>query len=291
MFNFANLATADDGWSDVDTNERIAGERNTLIAFGEEFAFRYCPPGTFLMGSPESEEGREPFDASETQHEVTLTRGFWLMETPVTQEQWRAVTGDNPSEFSGEANLPVERVSWYDFQEFIKKLNDGDFSPSGWKFSLPTEAQWEYACRAGTTTPFFWGSVLNGDKANCYGRTPHGTETKGPYLGRTSPVKSYAPNAWGFYDMHGAVYEWVQDVFGEYPSHAVTDPVGPKEGEGYEVNEDEEKLYETGGSYRVVRGGGWDDYASYCRAAYRIGIDADCRGYRNGGRLALVPAR
>ena len=94
MFNFVNIATADDGWSDADSEKRFAGERNTLNDFGVEFAFHYCPPGTFLMGSPEDEEERLDY---ETQHEVTLTRGFWLMETPVTQEQWRAVTGDNPT--------------------------------------------------------------------------------------------------------------------------------------------------------------------------------------------------
>ena len=286
MFNFVNLATADDGWSE--NGERFPGERNALIAFGEEFAFHYCPPGTFLMGSPEDEEGRRDW---ETQHEVTLTRGFWLMETPVTQEQWRAVTGKSPSRFSGEANLPVERVSWKVFQKFIKKLNNGGYAPDGWKFSLPTEAQWEYACRAGTTTPFFRGSTLNGDKADCDGGEPYGTDTEGPDLERTSPVESYAPNAWGFYDMHGAVDEWVQDVFGKYPSHAVTDPVGPKEGEGYKWNRDELKYEETGGSERVLRGGSWNYFATYCRAALRRGDVADCRDVYTGGRLALVPAR
>ena len=287
MFNFVNLATADDGWSE--NGERFPGERNALIAFGEEFAFHYCPPGTFLMGSPEDEEGRRDW---ETQHEVTLTRGFWLMETPVTQEQWRAVTGKSPSRFSGEANLPVERVSWKVFQKFIKKLNNGGYAPDGWKFSLPTEAQWEYACRAGTTTPFSWGSTLNGDKANCWGSYPYGTKTKGPWLMWSSPVKSYSPNAWGFYDMHGNVSEWRQDVLGKYPSTAVTDPVGSKEGEGYKWN-----VYlcmyddETGGSYRVSRGGSWQSFASSCRAANRYGFDADLRSEYAGGRLALVPAR
>ena len=196
MFNFGNIASADDGWSE--NGERFAGERNTLIAFGEEFAFHYCPPGTFTMGSPEDEERRRD---DETQHEVTLTRGFWLMETPVTQEQWRAVMGNSPSKNSGEANLPVENVSWNDFQEFIGKLNDGVFSPNGRVFSLPTEAQWEYACRAGTTGARYDDlDIIAWSDENDLDDKPR-------------PVGLKKPNAWGIYDTLGNVWE------GEYPTY------------------------------------------------------------------------
>ena len=267
---------------------RKSGDLASVTIKGVEVNFHYCAPGTFLMGSPVDEDGCALSGFSETQHEVKLTKGFWLQETETTQELWEAVMGNNPSDDEG-TNLPVEGVSWYGFQEFIAKLNNGGYAPNGWKFSLPTEAQWEYACRAGTTTPFFWGSTLNGDKANCDGRYPYGTKTKGPSLQKTSPVKSYSPNAWGFYDMHGNVEEWVQDVFGKYPSVPVMDPVGPKEGEGYMW--DEGKWYETGGSRRVLRGGSWFDKAFLCRAANRSWNSADSRTDRYGGRLALVPAR
>ena len=288
-----------------------SGDLASVTIKGVQVNFHYCEPGTFLMGSPEDEEDREPFGVSETQHEVTLTKGFWLQETETTQELWEAVAGSNPGEFKG-ANLPVENVSWNDFQEFIQKLNDGGYAPEGWKFSLPTEAQWEYACRAGTTTPFFWGSTLNGEQANCDGSQPYEKKNGGDYLDsfssfllsesaksnkgknleKTAPVKSYAPNAWGFYDMNGNVMEWCQDVWGKYPSTAVTDPVGPKEGEGYEWSDADFNYRETGGSSRVIRGGAWQYAASFCRAADRTGGgNVDDRSSALGGRLALVPAR
>ena len=140
--------------------------------------------------------------------------------------------------------LPVECVSWNDCQEFCKKAGLG--------LRLPTEAEWEYACRAGTQTAYFWGNALNGDKANCHGNYPCGTTTKGRYLQKTTPVGSYAPNAWGLYDMHGNVLEWCADWYESYPSGAVTDPPGPA----------------AGGS-RVLRGGGWYGDARYCRSALR----------------------
>ena len=180
------------------------------------------------MGSPESEEDRE---SDETQHRVTLTKGFWMMETEVTQEQWKVVMGNNPSNIKGD-DLPVERVTWNDCQEFCKKC-----AQLGLPVQLPTEAQWEYACRAGSTGAY--ASILdamawyNGDSG-------------------THPVGTLKPNAAGLYDMHGNVWEWCADWYGEYPSESVTDPVGP-----------------STGSRRVFRGGGWDDSAGYCRSANR----------------------
>ena len=142
-----------------------------------------------MMGSPKDEKGG---DSAERQHEVTLTKGFWLLEIEVTQEMWKSVMGENPSHFNGD-NLPVEKVSWDDCKEFIKKLQHE--APEGMELRLPCESEWEYACRAGTRTAFSFGNTLNGDKANCNGKMPYGTETKGPFLKRTTPVKSYAPNA------------------------------------------------------------------------------------------------
>ncbi len=221
-----------------------AGERKTVTVNGVEFAFRWCPPGTFTMGSPNSEDDRSD---DEEQHQVMLTNGFWMLETEVTQKQWKAVMGNNPSNFKGD-DLPVEKVSWNDCQEFCKKC-----AQLGFPVQLPTEAQWEYACRAGSTTAYFWGNALNGDKANCDGNYPCGTTTKGPYLVKTTPVGSYQPNAWGLYDMHGNVWEWCQDWYAKaYPSGSVTDPTGP-----------------SSGSNRVSRGGCWDSSARYCRSASR----------------------
>ena len=156
-----------------------AGTRKALTIKGVEFAFRWCPAGTFTMGSPTSEAER--FD-DETRHKVTLTKGFWLLETSVTQGMYRAITGSNPSAFKSGDNYPVEQVSWFDCQSFCESLNALNVAPAGFEFRLPTEAEWEYACRAGTTTPYFWGSTLNGNKANCDGNLPYGGVSEGRYL-------------------------------------------------------------------------------------------------------------
>ena len=163
--------------------------------------------------------------------------------------------GSNPSEFKGDSN-PVENVSWNDCQEFVRKVNDAARRQFGGSARLPTEAEWEYACRAGTTTAYCWGNALNGDRANCNGNYPCGTTAKGPYRERTVPLGSYQPNAWGFCDMHGNVWELCQDWCGDYPVNSVTDPQGS-----------------ASGDTRVWRGGSWRNGARYCRSAYR------CRGY------------
>ena len=235
-----------------------AGERKTVKVNGVEFAFRWCPPGTFMMGAPSSEEGR---DDDETQHKVTLKKGFWMMETEVTQKQWKAIMGNNPSYFKGD-DLPVEQVSWNDCQDFCKKCLE-----LGMSVQLPTESQWEYACRAGSTSAYFWGNALNGDKANCDGSYPCGTTIKGKYVGKTTPVGSYEANAWGLYDMHGNVWEWCQDWKADYPGGSVTDPVGPKNG-----------------VYRIVRGGSWRRNARGCRSAFRDFVVPDGLHSRLGFR-------
>jgi sulfatase modifying factor 1 len=254
-----------------------AGDLRVIKIEGVPFRFRWASPGSFMMGSPGTERDRS---GDEVLHKVTLSSGFWMLETEVTQLMWESIMGENPSEFEG-ANLPVERVSWEDCQEFVAKLNDLGFAPAGARFALPTEAQWEYACRAGTTTPFSWGGSLNGDKANCDGRCPYGTDVEGKYLDETSPVGSYDVNSWGFFDMHGNVWEWCADWYNAYPPGAVTNPRGP-----------------ANGLEHVMRGGCWSNDAEYCRSAYRSSSDSIIRedisnvNYRSDGvgfRLSLVP--
>ena len=227
-----------------------AGERMVKTVDGVEYAFRWCPAGKFLMGSPKSEEGR--YNDEDPWHEVTLTKGFWMLETQVTQAMWQRVMGENPSRFRGD-DLPVECVSWNDCQGFCCRLSD----KIGMQISLPTEAQWEYACRAGTATPYAGNSL----------------EEMGWYVensnGETHSVGQKKANAWGLYDMHGNVWEWCQDWFGNYPSGSVTDPTGPKSGR-----------------YRVYRGSSWCNDAQDCRSASRYRYTANLREYYVGFRLA-----
>ena len=228
--------------------------RTIILPGGVKMEMIYCPPGVFMMGSPTTEEGREN---NETQHRVRLTKGFWLGKYPTTQAHWKSVMGTNPSTFKGE-DLPVANVSWDDCQSFINKVNVA----LGCGLRLPTEAEWEYGCRAGTTTAYFWGNALNGDKANCDGNYPCGTTRKGPYLAKVTPVGRYDPNPWGFYDMHGNVWEWCNDRWGTYPSGSVTNPTGP-----------------VTGLKRVARGCSWFDRAGVGRSAHRYGCDPGARGF------------
>ncbi|MGZ0019426.1 formylglycine-generating enzyme family protein [Nitrosomonas sp. wSCUT-2] len=225
--------------------------------------FRWIAPGSFLMGSPENETQRY---SDETQHPVTLTQGFWLADTACTQALWQAVMDDNPSHFKGDPGLPVERVSWLDVQQFIERLNA--LFP-GLQARLPSEAQWEYACRAGTQTAFAFGDNITPEQVNYDGNYPYAGGSKGLFREKTVPVKSLSANPWGLYEMHGNVWEWCTDWFGDYPRQAVIDPVGPGDGE-----------------HRVVRGGSWISRARYARSAYRGRYVPDDRYSRIGFRLA-----
>jgi len=240
------------------------------IGGGQEIVVRYVPGGTFTMGSPESEKDRS---SDETEHRVTLSSHYWMGETEVTQGQWVAVMGSNPSHFKGDPALPVETVSWEDAQGFIKALNTRCGLPAGWKWALPSEAQWERACRGGKTTATAYGDSLSSAQANFNGNYPYGGAAKDSWLANTAPVRSYKANAYGLHDMHGNVWEWCADWHDAYPAGAATDPAGP-----------------NSGSYRVIRGGSWSNGGTDCRSAYRFRITPDDRFNRMGFRLAAVPA-
>ena len=213
---------------------------------GVQQKFRWCEPGTFLMGSPDDEAEREGSGTDETQHEVILSNGFWIADTTVTQALWHSVMGDNPSHFMGDKR-PVETISWEDAQAFIQRMNE--MQPE-LKLLLPTEAQWEYACRAGSTTPFCWGEQINSELVNFDGEYPYNGGGKSKYRGETIDVESYYQNDWGLWQMHGNVLEWCEDRYGRYAEKIATDPRGP----------------ETGGG-RVLRGGSWFNLGRYCRSA------------------------
>lgn len=227
--------------------------------------FVWIPPGSFVMGSPEEEKQR---NLSEIQHKVTLTKGFYMGVYLVTQEQWQEVMGNNPSQFKGEKNLPVDTVSWNDCQAFIKKLQEK--SPDKKPYRLPTEAEWEYACRAGTTTPFHCGDTISTDQANYDGNFAYGAGKKGICRRKTTPVDTFPANAWGLHDMHGNLWQWCQDLHGEYPKADVTDPQGPAKSDT-----------------RVIRGGTWYFGPSLCRSARRDGFSANNRDRYYGFRLCF----
>ena len=213
---------------------------------------RWIEPGTFWMGSPEDEPGRESNEGP--RHKVTISQGFWLADTACTQALWQAVMGNNPSSFNDDPQKPVEQVSWHDVQAFLKRLQS--LLP-GCQVDLPSEAEWEYACRAGTTTPFSFGANINPQQVNYYGENPYPGGEKGEYRGKTLSVKSLPANRWGLYEMHGNVREWCKDGQRTYDEQAQIDPLGPMTGDVLP---------------RVLRGGAWDDDAGWARSALR---DAD----------------
>ena len=226
------------------------------------------PAGQFKMGSPASELGRAD---NEVQHDVILTKSFFMQTTEVTQGQWIEIMGENPSNFKSCGNdCPVEQVSWDDIQGFITKLNQKEGVNT---YRLPTEAEWEYAARAGTSSALYNGNITvtdcsmdsNLDKIAWY---------CGNADNKTHPVGQKQPNAWGLYDMSGNVWEWCQDWYGDYPSGTVTDPIGA-----------------ATGSCRVLRGSSYGSGARYCRVAYRYWKSPGRRSSLYGFRLGRFPGQ
>lgn len=214
-------------------------------------SFVLVPAGEFIMGSPASEEGRE---AQEVEHRVRITRPFYLGETEVTQAQWAAVMGDNPSWFAAcGPGCPVENVSWDRVQTFLERLNERH----GATFRLPREAEWEYACRAGSTTAFHTGANLSPRQAVIDAQAP-------------APVGSFTPNAWGLFDLHGNVWEWTEDEFCPYPAGGATDP-----------------MPHCQSPLRVIRGGSWHYGADSARCALRYTHRPQDDGFSLGFRVAI----
>jgi formylglycine-generating enzyme required for sulfatase activity len=224
----------------------------------------WVDPGTFTMGQSD-------ISSASPEHEVTLTQGFYLGKYEVTQAQYEAVMTGNtnglsatPSNWPNNPDRPVEMVSWDDIQKFLTRLNSqqADNIPEGWAYVLPTEAQWEYACRAGTTTAYSWGDAITSNEAN------YAYDGWGTGLQQTADVGQYSANPWGFFDMHGNVYEWTADAWGSYATGAQTDP--------FNVG--------TSGSHRVFRGGSWDGSGAYLRSASRF-------YYNPSNRLSFIGFR
>lgn len=242
------------------------------MAEGGPLELVWIAPGTFEMGSRE-ESGRESDERSFT---ANLTRGFWIGRYEITQAQYQAIMGKNPSHFialGGEA--PVEQVDWFDAMEFCGRLTEREREagrlPEGSFFTLPTEAQWEYACRAGTSTPFAFGEQLDATQANFNGNFPYGGAPQGEFRQSTMEVGSFQPNGFGLYDMHGNVREWCRSWYGPYPPGIRDDPVGPLMGEE-----------------RAVRGGSWFNSARFCRSAERSSNEPHYQGDLLGFRIVLT---
>jgi formylglycine-generating enzyme required for sulfatase activity len=239
-------------------------EQDIDIGGGVKMKMVLIPAGEFIMGSPETEK---TYDAEkrkmvhpedETQHRVQITKAFYMGATEVTQAQYVAVMGGrgfNKSKFRSN-DLPVENVTWLDTQEFLTNLSE----KTNKMFRLPSEAEWEYACRACSTTPFAFGGTLNTDQANYDGGYVYGDGVKGEIREKTSPVGSLQPNAWGLYDMHGNVMEWCNDWYDEnyYNDSPEDDPQGPEKG-----------------GWKVIRGGAWKHDPGICRSAHRMNSAPD----------------
>ena len=231
----------------------LSAEKRFTNSIGMEFAL--IPAGTFVMGSPPDEPRR---NKDEVQHKVTLSKPFYMQTTEVTLKQWRAVMGKKFFGLfrrkKGKGNKPIVKVSWFDSVKFIEKLN----TLNEGTYRLPTEAEWEYAARAGSQTAYSWGNEIDCTKAMYSNNTLKSDDcvdyvkSRGLAADGPAPVKSYPPNAWGLYDMHGNVWEWVQDWNGAYPQTVLVDPKGAESGKE-----------------RVRRGGSWFKFGRACRSANR----------------------
>jgi formylglycine-generating enzyme required for sulfatase activity len=246
--------------------------------------FVYLPAGRFRMGTDPGQAPRQP---DEVPHEVTLTRGFYIGRDEVTQDEWHRVMSSDPSRFSScGPRCPVETVSYDDVQRFIRRLSARS-GVSGLR--LPTEAEWEYACRAGTETAFSTGADLTAEQANYDGHHPLAPAPPGRFVGHPTAVGSYPPNPWGLHDLHGNVWEWTEDWYGDYPPGPAVDPRGPPRSGARRVWD------ARGGDWgfkKVIRGGSWYFNADSCRCALRYTHAPADSGFSLGFRLVReVPAK
>ena len=239
----------------ANTVEGYAPKPNYIVKSALNMELIWCPPGSFIMG-PGS--GRES-----PAHPVILTQGFYLGKYEVTQKEYKKVMGNNPSRYK-EENFPVDMINWENALSFCEALNKKDRPPKGLLFALPTEAQWEYACRAGTSSEFSWGTKVD----------PFNTGFAKTGLNRIIEVGTFRPNQWGFYDMHGNVVEWINDWFGAYSKGINIDPNGPKVG-----------------TQKVTRGGSWNPPGKIIPSALRGVLPIDRRTSGVGFRLCLAPSR
>lgn len=249
--------------SKPESKPEVVHSKNIIKFLGMEFVL--IKPGTFMMGSSADEPGR---DNDETQHSVTLTKKFYIQTTEVTQGQWRKAMESNPPYFKdGGEDCPIESVSFDDCQEFIRKLNKQENTN---KYRLPTEAEWEYACRAGSKTAFANGDITKKDLVHNANIDQIGWYSANS--GRiTHPVGQKKPNKWGLYDMHGNVWEWCQDRYGRYPYQYLIDPEGP-----------------SSGARRVFKGGSWLNDAAQCRSANRFRDIPSFKSRYLGFRLVMT---
>ncbi len=265
------------------TNANTTAKTNTVVNTNKQANddFVLINGGTFQMGSPTNEPERE---ADEVQHNVTVD-SFYISKTELSQKQYQSVMGNNPSENKGE-NLPVENITWYDAVQYCNELSKKEgltpcYTISGnivtWNksangYRLPTEAEWEYAARANTTTPFSFGSNVKDENANCYNAYGYNNDASGSwvngYLEHTVDVNSYAANAYGLYNMHGNVAEWVWDWYSDYNTSISSNPTGA-----------------ASGNDKIARGGGWNDFPKHIRSAYRSAFPANVPLYSIGVRL------
>ena len=268
------------GQTRVPFDGRSAGDEREV----DSIRLCWCPPGRFVMGSPHSEPERRP---GEDQVAVTLTRGFWMAKYETTQGQWKRIAGQLPGELTAELpagdDLPVGNVNFAEAEGFCTMLTQrarqSGALPSDWEFRLPTEAQWEYACRAGTTTATAFGNRLSSKQANFRGKPYNGAE-EGPSLKRAAAVGSYPANAWGLHDMHGNTFEWCRDWYhSRLPGGTDPDLYSAKQWA---------TRSEHGGISRARRGGCWADDGWPCRSAFRARFEPERRYDHIGFRIVTV---
>ena len=289
-------------WAKVSAAQKAAAKKlGVPVAFESSVGLRFVliPPGTFMMGSrdPAAEVARRCampnaqagwFWDEHPRHKVTLTKAFYMAIHEVSKANQKAVLPPKPPKPKKgkdkktpepppkpeDPNAPAVNISCTDAEKFCKQLSGRDKDKR--TYSLPTEAQWEYACRAGTETPFSFGQTVSTDQANYHGGYIYGKGSKGKYREKPSPVGSLAANAWGLYDMHGNVHEWCADRYARYDSAAVTDPEGPDK--------------KAKGNERIVRGGSWRSYPGACRSAFRLKREGGARSDTIGLRVCCALA-